>query len=78
MGVNLFQYKTLLQASPDVAERKIFEINCQKILPYREKFVPLHQDAKRTKASKLCGITMKKIFLSARENFHSITALQRN
>jgi len=36
---------------------------------YRENFVPLHQDAKQTKASKKCGITMQKNFLSRRDIF---------
>ena len=27
------------------------------------------EDAKQTKASKICGITIEKIFLSARESF---------
>ena len=40
--------------------------NCRFSCTIQEKFVPLHCDAKQTRASRNCGIAMEKIFPSAR------------
>ena len=51
-----------------MADVRFMKNNCLLSCICREKFVPLHQDAERTKASENCGMAMEKIFLSAQGN----------
>ena len=49
-----------------MADVRFMKNNCLLSCICRENFVPLHQDAKRTKASENCGMAMEKNFPSAR------------